>query len=193
MRQHSIAAFAFTALVATAWYAAPTTTAASYDTARHGQNTASRPCGGYTLWASNAATAQSYDRNGDRLECYDHASGDPYAAAGRDNKLLPRSHGYKFYSFGGSATGVTSVDPAYNEFTALVLGQEDDPDPQGCRGMCNEVLSYDANDRFFVDRGHGSHRVTLATFERHLQGADRFSMIYETEPAGVSIFSLAAG
>jgi hypothetical protein len=153
-----------------------------------------RPCGSYTLWATNAATADSFDANGDRFECYEGASADPYVPPGKDDKALPLSLSpYKFYAFGtfgGSTTGVTAVDAAQNRFTALVRTQEDDPDMNGCRELCVENLSYDTNDLFYVDTRNGSRLVTLESFEASLPGADRFSMIYETASSGTSIFSL---
>ena len=158
-----------------------------------------KPCGTYTLYATNAAAADSFDANGDRLECHPApvADEDPYSAAGTDNRrLLPAGSsfsGYKFYSFGDAFsqdTGVTWVNAARNRFKAWVVGQEDDPDMNGCVGRCFERLSYDANDFFYVDFGNGSRHVSLATFEQALPGSDRFTIIYDPGAAHTNVFSL---
>ena len=150
-----------------------------------------RPCGGYTLWATNAASADTFDQNGDRLECWKN---DPYLLPGKDNKRVPRDPaGYKFYSYGSGGTGVTSVRPKKNKFTAYVLGQEDDVDMSGCGGVgvvCFEKLRYDRNDRFYVDFENGSRLVGQARFEKALVNADRFSMIYAVNPDKRSVFAL---
>jgi hypothetical protein len=150
-----------------------------------------RPCGGYTLWATNAASADTFDANGDRLECW---ANEPYIPPGRDNKKVPRDPaGYKFYSYGSGGTGVTSVSPKKNRFTAYVLGQEDDLDMNGCGGagvICFEQLTYDKNDRFYVDFAKGSRLVGQARFEAALVNADRFSMIYAVKATKRSVFSL---
>ena len=151
-----------------------------------------RPCGGYTLWATNAASADTFDQNGDRLECWEN---EPYIPPGKDNKEVPRDPaGYKFYSFGTGGTAVTSVNPNKNRFTAYVLGQEDDLDMNGCGGdgvICFEKLRYDKNDRFYVDFAKGSRLVRQGRFEEALaKYPDRFSMIYATNPDKRSVFSI---
>jgi hypothetical protein len=135
-----------------------------------------KPCGSYSLWATHAASADFWDVNGDRLECY---SSDPYLL-GRDNRVrFPLNTGYKLYSFGErSETGVLSVRRNARTFTALTVGQEDDADWTGCQFVCEHTFHYDTNDLLYVDYGRGSRRVTTAKFGAALPGATRFSMIY---------------
>lgn len=148
--------------------------------------TATNPCGSISLWATNAASADSYDRNGDRLECLPRGS-----FVGRDNYKLPLNNGYKFYAYdGGSSTGVTSVNKVENYFWAWTVGQEDDEDWVGCSGRCQHKLFYDANDLLFIDTGTGSRRVSVTTFENNLAGVDNFSVIYTRGREAVNILSL---
>ena len=135
-----------------------------------------KPCGTYSLWASHAASADSWDFNGDGVQCF---PGDPYVL-GRDTRTrLPVSTVYRLYSFGErSDTGVVSVNRSARRFTALTVGQEDDPDWNGCQFVCRHTFRYDTNDLLFVDYGNGSRRVTVAKFGAALPGATRFSMIY---------------
>lgn len=151
---------------------------------------ASKPCGTFTLQATNAASADSFDTNQDRLECLSDSPG-----TGRDNTpiLAPGAvfDGYKLYAFEDRADdGVVSVQPSRNRFRAWTYGQEDDPDWNGCLGRCLHRLSYDRNDYFYVDFGHGSRTVSLARFERLLPGSEVFSTIYELDPGQSSVFSL---
>jgi hypothetical protein len=150
-----------------------------------------RPCGSYTLTATHAASAESYDTNGDRLECRTASS----PGAGRDNRRILAAgavfDGYKLYAFSTrDDDGVRSVAPWRNRFGAWTYGQEDDPDWNGCRERCFHRLSYDANDYFYVDYGNGSRKVSLARFETLVPGSDVFSVIYELDAAGSSMFSL---
>jgi hypothetical protein len=148
-----------------------------------------KPCGRWTLWATHAATASSFDINGDRFECYNNAD---YTPPGRDNRQLPTSRSpYKFYAWGlAEGVGVTSVDLGRNDFTGNFLTQEDDQDMNGCSGNCFEELSYDRNDLFYIDFGRGSRKVRIGRFENNLQGADQMSMIYAVARARTSIFSV---
>ncbi|HYO41343.1 MAG TPA: hypothetical protein VER39_16985 [Nocardioidaceae bacterium] len=148
--------------------------------------TATNPCGSLSLWATHAASADFYDRNGDRLECRPRVAG-----PGRDNYKLPLNNGYKFYAFDGDKrTGVTYVNKRDNYFWAWTVGQEDDRDWVGCWGRCRHKLFYDANDLLFLDTGNGSRRVSSRTFENNLAGADNFSVIYTRGRAAVNVFSL---
>lgn len=148
--------------------------------------TATSPCDSFSLWATHAASAESYDRNADRLECRSRTT-----SAARDNYKLPLNTGYKFYAFNGAnRTGVTSVNKVDNYFWAWTVGQEDDQDWVGCAGRCQHKLFYDSNDLLFLDTGVGSRRVTMTTFENNLAGMDNFSVIYTRGREAVNIFSL---
>ena len=144
------------------------------------------PCGDWTLRATHAASAESYDFNGDRAECW----GD----GGRDNEAnLPAGsyfEGVKFYSWGDRRTGITSVNTRQRTISGWLLGQEDDPDLNGCSGRCRQKLTYDANDLYYVDYGAGSTLATMVQFERAAKGARRLTIIYNPDPAGTSLYSL---
>ena len=154
-----------------------------------------RPCGTFTLWATNAAAADSWDFNGDRVSCHPRANSDDPYVSGRDNSpILPRGTaftGYKFYSFtAGEDTRVTGINTRRNRLTAWVLGQEDDADMNGCRGLCLERLAYDSNDLFYGDFGHGSRRMSVGEFESTVhRGMDRFSIVYDPGPRHRNLFS----
>jgi hypothetical protein len=152
------------------------------------------PCDSRVLMATHAASAEFFDDNGDRLECWPHeGSGEvPGDNAPRLNSPPPGPDSIKLYSFGtqfGRPTSVTSVDPQAHTFSGLMEGQEDDPDFVGCRGVCPETLSYDANDYFYFDTGSGSTRVSMAYFETHVVGRTEFSMVYSRLPEESSVFS----
>lgn len=158
--------------------------------------TEDRPCDGLVLRAYHAASADYFDFNGDRLECWprEGASGTP-----RDDYALPTAppgpDSRKFYSWGsefGRPTSISFVDPATRTFGGQLEGQEDDPDFDGCQGVCPQVLTYDDNDYFYFDTGSGSTRVSLAHFETHVLGLTRFTMVYSRLPGESSVFSFEA-
>lgn len=158
--------------------------------------TEQNPCDGLVLRAYHAASADFFDLNGDRLECWprEEGTGDPgddyplgTAPAGPDSR--------KFYSWGsqfGRPTSITFVDPTTRTFGGNLEGQEDDPDFDGCQGVCFESLTYDANDYFYFDTGNGSTRVSMAYFEDHVLGLTRFTMVYSRLPGESSVFSFEA-
>jgi hypothetical protein len=151
------------------------------------------PCDSRVLMATNAATAESFDGNGDRLECWPHdGSGEVFGDNAPRLSSPTGPDSLKLYSYGalfGRPTSVTSVDPSTRTFSGLMEGQEDDPDFDGCRGVCTETLSYDANDYFYFDTGSGSTRVSMAYFETHVVGRTEFSMVYSRLPGDSSVFS----
>ena len=87
-------------------------------------------------------------------------------------------------------TRVTGINTRRNRLTAWVLGQEDDADMNGCRGLCLERLAYDSNDLFYGDFGHGSRRMSVGEFESTVhRGMDRFSIVYDPGPRHRNLFS----
>jgi hypothetical protein len=157
-----------------------------------------KPCGGWTLQVTHAASADFFDRNGDRLECLRTTApgSEPSPVEGRDNVRLPLSRGFKLYhgeSIAPSGTGIVSVRPRRNLFSARLATQEDDQDMNGCSGVCFERLRYDRNDLFYVDSGRGSRRVSATRFEARLPGAERLTLIYSPKVRRLSVFSVKPG
>ena len=151
-----------------------------------------KPCGSWSLWVTNAASAQSWDANGDRLECLPPPSTTLYTV-GRDDKALPLATGTKKYSFGtlfGRDTGIVSVDAAAHQFTAILEGQEDDVDWTGCSFVCTNTYTVDSNDLFYLDTGKGSRRISMEQFLAAAPGTTYLSLIYTPDTSTVNVFSL---
>lgn len=151
------------------------------------------PCGGRVLMATHAASADSYDRNGDRLECWPHVDSSEVPSDNhRLNSPTDFANSRKFYSFGetyGRTTSITFIDPQNHTFGGPMEGQEDDPDFDGCQNVCTQTLGYDSNDYFYFDTGTGSTKVSMDYFESHVLGLTRFSMVYSRTAADSSVFS----
>lgn len=154
------------------------------------------PCGGLVLRVQHAASADFFDLNQDRLECWPRQGGsatptDDFAL----NTAPPGADSRKFFSFGtefNRPTSVVFVDTVAHTFGGYFEGQEDDADFNGCQFVCPETVSYDSNDYFYFDTGSGSTKVSMAYFETHAQGLRRFSMVYSRLPAQSSVFSFEA-
>ena len=148
------------------------------------------PCSRDTLFVVHAASADSFDRNGDEVFC----DSEPDYVDGIDNarRLRRAPGGYRFYAplADRAGLGVTSVNKKKNHFWASLAGQEDDPDWKGCRGTCLNRFFYDRNDFLFVDHGYGSRRVGPRRFERALAGSTRLMIVYMRSTAARNVFSV---
>ncbi|MGO4258524.1 fibronectin type III domain-containing protein [Marmoricola sp. RAF53] len=154
------------------------------------------PCGALVLRVQHAASADFYDTNHDRLECWARQGGGETSTDDFPLNTAPSGpDSRKFFSFGtefNRPTSVVFVDTATHTFGGYFEGQEDDADFDGCRFVCAETVSYDSNDYFYFDTGSGSTKVSMAYFEAHAQGQRRFSMVYSRLPAESSVFSFEA-